>query len=315
MPSVTVVIPTCNRSGLVGVAIASALAQTFRDLEVVVVDDCSEDDTETVVTGFADPRVRYLRHEARKGGSAARNTGIRSSGAPFIAFLDDDDEWLPEKLERQIEAFRLASPEVGVVYTSYLVVDRATGAILGRKTATNRGDLSRILLRRNVLGGTSSVVVRRNCFDRTGLFDEELPSFQDYDLWIRLSKEFHFDCLDQILMKYYVHRKTIWRDHDALERGIQIMVRKYGHELPIRRNLSYTSLAVGVQLCIAGRCADGRRQFSRAIRLYPFEFRHYLNWLLSLLGSGGYKAVKNAKDRIRSPTRSRILTHPQDGSR
>lgn len=315
MPAVTVVIPTWNRSNLVGVAISSALAQTFVDLEVVVVDDGSKDGTEATVRQFEDSRVRYLRHETRRGGAAARNTGIESSRGRFIAFLDDDDEWLPEKIERQIDLFSSNGAEVGAVYTSYVVVDRATGAVLGRKIAQDRGDLSRVLLGRNVLGGTSSVVVRRDCFERTGLFDESLPSFQDYDLWIRLSKHFRFDCLEPVLLKYYVHRKTIWRDHDALERGIEIMIHKYGHEPSMRRNLSYTSLAVGGQLCGGGRCADGRRQFARAIRLYPFEFRHYLNWLLSFLGSGGYRAVKSAKDRLRSSARSRLVTGPPDGSR
>src|SRR5262245_24547581 len=102
MPLVTVVIPTHNRAGRVRSAIESVLHQTYADFEIVVVDDASEDGTENTVRGVLDPRVRYIRHAVARGDAAARNTGIRNSTGEYVAFLDDDDEWLPEKLRFQV---------------------------------------------------------------------------------------------------------------------------------------------------------------------------------------------------------------------
>ena len=119
-------------------------------------DDASEDDTPRVLRSFADPRIRVLRHEKPGGGAAARNDAIACAAGEFVAFLDDDDEWLPEKLEAQVGLLRAADPGVGVVYSSYSVVDRESGRILGRKVAQARGDLSKALLARNVVGAISA---------------------------------------------------------------------------------------------------------------------------------------------------------------
>jgi len=97
--TVSVIIPTYNRAHLVGRAIRSVLNQTYQDFEIIVVDDCSTDNTEEIVKGFNDHRIRYMRHDRNRGGSAARNTGIKASQGKYIAFLDSDDEWLLKKAE------------------------------------------------------------------------------------------------------------------------------------------------------------------------------------------------------------------------
>src|SRR6266516_320914 len=193
MPKVSVVIPTYNRVDLLRPAIVSVLNQTFQDFEIIIVDDGCTDSTSDLVSAFNDARIKYIRHEINKGGSAARNTGILNSKCEFIAFLDDDDEWLPEKLDMQIKVIEESLPRVGGVYTSYIVVDRTDGTIIARKIPTKKGDLSTNLLVNNCIGATSSVLLRMRCFEDVGLFDEVLPSFQDYDSWIRISKKFHFE--------------------------------------------------------------------------------------------------------------------------
>src|SRR5438132_12765470 len=108
-PTVSVIIATHNRARLLRRAIHSVLAQTFEDWELLVVDDGSTDNTETIAVSLQDLRICYLRHEVNRGLSAARNTGIRISRGEYVAFLDDDDEWLPKKLERELEVFRSSS--------------------------------------------------------------------------------------------------------------------------------------------------------------------------------------------------------------
>jgi glycosyltransferase involved in cell wall biosynthesis len=298
-PCVTVVIPTRNRASFLDTSIRSALGQTRRDLEVIVVDDASEDHTSEVVSEFSDPRLRYLRQEEPRGAPAARNVAIRSSTSEYVAFLDDDDEWMPEKLELQIELFRNGSgPETAVVYSSYQVVDRQSGRVVGRKVAEKRGDLARDLLDRNHIGATSCVVVRRSALERSGFWDERMPSFQDYDLWIRLSREWRFDFVEQDLLKYYVHADKIWTDLGALDRGIELMVQKHGESRALRRNLSGHSLGVGEGYCTRGEMEKGRRSIRRAIRLRPTAARAYLNYALSLLGPAAFRQVHRAKQRL-----------------
>ncbi len=298
-PLVSVIIPTRNRASLLSVAVRSALDQTLRELEVLVVDDASEDRTAEVVAGISDPRLRSLRQPTRSGGAAARNAGIRASRGQYVAFLDDDDEWLPEKLELQLALFADAAPEIGVVYSSYLVVELETGRVIGRKIAEKRGDLARDLLVRNCIGGTPSVVVRRSLLERVGLFDERLPSFQDYDLWIRLSRHCEFDYVSRDLLRCSMHGgRKIWSDLEALDRGIDRMLEKHGSSPSLRRNLAGHSLGVGVRYCSRGEAANGRRAFVRAIRLDPPRARPYLNLVLSLLGSRAFRATHRVKQAL-----------------
>lgn len=120
--TVSVIIPTYNRAHLLGRAIQSVLAQTYEDFEIIVVDDASTDVTEQVVKSFADDRINYIRHQKNKGGSSARNTGIKAAKGEFIAFLDSDDEWVPKKLEKEINRLQTLSNEVGVFYGGFCCV-------------------------------------------------------------------------------------------------------------------------------------------------------------------------------------------------
>ena len=306
MPKVSVIIPTRNRSNLLQVAITSVLNQTFQDFEIIVVDDASTDAIAEIVSGFVDDRIRYVRHQIGRGGSAARNTGIRNSNGEYVAFLDDDDEWFPEKLKLQIALLESSPRTVGVVYAGYWIVDRASGRINGQKIPEKRGDLSDELLAGNSVGGTSIVLARRECFDRVGLFDETLPSFQDYDLWIRISKEFHFDFIPSPLCNYYVHDNKISTDVEALRKGIEILLAKHGNSPALRRYLSYRYLFLGVNYCERGNARDGRGAFRNAIKLYPFGIRHYFNFCLSLLGARTFKRIKGTKETIKASMKSAI---------
>ncbi|HWP93499.1 MAG TPA: glycosyltransferase [Thermodesulfobacteriota bacterium] len=295
MAKVSVIIPTHNRAEYLRLAIASVLNQSYRGLEIVIVDDASADNTFEVVTSFDDERIKYLRHALCKGGSAARNTGIMNSSSKYVAFLDDDDEWLPDKLRKQLDLLEKASSKIGAVYTGHMVVDYNSRNVIRIWSPKKRGNIYEAMFEANWVSTTSSVLLRRECFERVGLFDENLPSFQDYDMWIRISKEFNFEYINETLVKYRIHGDKIWTNLEALDRGIELMLKKYGESPAFRKNYSNYYLGLGVGHCNKGNIEKGREAFISAIRLYPFDIRHYFNLFLSFLGADNFRRLKEIK--------------------
>jgi len=295
MPQVSVIIPTFSRAEVLPIAIRSVLNQTFQDLEILIVDDGSSDTTQAVVKSFDDDRIHYIRHPKPRGGAAARNTGIAHSRGEYVAFLDDDDEWYPHKLARQMEVMRRSEPEVAAVYSGYFVVERATGKIRGRMTPKFRGDLASELLRENPIGGTSCMLVRKDCLEKVGCFDEQLPSFQDYDLWIRISREFRFDYVEEPLLNYYLHPKKVWTNLDALTQGLEVMLNKYGSSMAFRRASSHYYLFCGITFCETNQIGRGRQALRRAVGVYPYAIKPYLYLLLALLGSKTMASIRATK--------------------
>jgi glycosyltransferase involved in cell wall biosynthesis len=296
-PSVSVIIPTCNRPKLLSTAIRSVLDQTFTNFELFVVDDASDASVADVVNSFPDKRVRWIRHEKRRGGAAARNTGIRNTVGELVGFLDDDDEWVPEKLARQVPVL-VENPEIGAVYTGYEIVDRATGKTHSEVLPLYRGDLSSVLLRGNSVGPTSSILLRRKCFEKVGMFDESLPAFQDYDLWIRLSRVYKFDYVHQSLFKYHVHSNKIWTNPAAIHTGLNILVKRYGASKSFRKLCAVYYLRAAIQFCEAGESKRARTALRRGISLQPFNAKYYLYFLLSLLDRRTYQNLQQSKARI-----------------
>jgi glycosyltransferase involved in cell wall biosynthesis len=298
MPKISVIIPTCDRAGFVARAVKSVGAQSLRDLEIIVVDDGSRDNTAAVIDSLNEPGLVYLRHDQRLGGAAARNTGILHSTGEYVAFLDDDDEWYPEKLARQMDVMLASPPEVGGVYTGYFIVERSNAKIRGQVVPTERGDLYEALLAGNCIGGTSSVLLRRACFEEIGLFDERLPSFQDYDLWLRIARKFHFEYVREPMLKYFVHDDKIWTNSEALLQGLKLMLRKHGHSAAFRRKCSVYYLSLGVELCERNRLGAGRDALVSAARLNPLAIESYLYLGLALLGSENFRRARHAKARL-----------------
>ena len=227
-PSVSVVIPTHNHGRFLPHALTSALGQTAPPREVLVIDDGSTDDTAAVVRPFlADPRVCYERTD-HLGPAAAKNVGVRMARAPFVAFLDADDVWLPSKLERQLAVFA-AAPDVGVVYTRRLLIDEHGRELEYRQPPLHRGRVLNTLFKVNFIC-CSSAVVRAAVFENVGLFDEGLPLAIDYDLWLRVALHHGFDYVDEPLVLYRTGHASLSRR--ALERmnTVQHIVRRFVRE-------------------------------------------------------------------------------------
>jgi glycosyltransferase involved in cell wall biosynthesis len=201
-PLVSVVVASFNMARYLPATLRSALGQTYSNVEVIVVDDGSTDDTPAVMESFLkDPRVRYVPQ--RNGGQAsAKNRGIRESRGEFVAFLDSDDLWAPDKLALQIPLF-LRSGSVGVVYARYVEIDAEGNEGQVNNNVFHRGLVSGPLLVFNFIGFSTSVV-RRECFETLGVFRDDLGMGIDYDLWLRFSPRYEFDYVDRPLMYYRV---------------------------------------------------------------------------------------------------------------
>ena len=284
MATVSVIIPTYNRAATVGRAVRSVLRQSFRDVEVIVVNDGSTDDTPEVIAGFADPRLRYVVHAMNRGGGAARNTGIDAAGGEYIAFLDADDEWLPKKLERQIAVMQHSDAAVAAIYTGFAVV--ATGGrVAAVRIPRHRGGILSQLWCANVVRTVSTVLVRRTALQHVGGFDPTLPSCQDWDLWLRLAKVYQFDFLPQVLVRYHAASAgRITEDARAVVDGHVRIAEKYLDEaqhIPARDRARHL-FALGRRLILLGYALDAARakKLGRAMLLRAIRTRPAAVWML-----------------------------------
>ncbi len=299
MSKVSVIIPTHNRAEFLHSAITSVLNQTFQDFEIIIIDDASKDHTREVIDNFNDARIKVIHNQVSKGAAGARNIGIMNSNCEYIAFLDDDDEWLPEKLKIQSYLLDNSLPEVGSICTGCFIIEKVSGRVLSIDNPEVH-DLSK----GNFIT-TSSILLRRECFKKCGLFDESMPANSDYDMWIRISKKFSFKIIKDALANYYIHENRLTLNYEKKIRGIEILFEKYEDFFkndPKEYSKQYLSL--GVLYCYKGEVRKGRKAFSKAIRMRPFEIRNYFNFILSLLGAEGFKKLKEAKEKVFIPKSS-----------
>jgi len=277
-PTVSVILPTYSRLELLPRAIDSVLAQTFSDLEVVVVDDGPSGAIADFVGGHPDERVRLVRHERNQGVAAARNTGIAASSGAYIGFIDDDDIWLPAKLERQVPLLR---DEGADVVHSLVYVANGEGDVYA--AATERGfrlfrDVAAAgypyvwLLRRSSFQ-IGTFLVRRECIEEIGGFDEALSAVDDLDFVHRLRRRYDFRLVDEPLTKYCFHETNWSHDKDP-----QTWVRLAHKELawlgeadpPGRRGIeAYLQMQIAQAAWIGGDYRATMRPALRARRRDP----------------------------------------------
>jgi glycosyltransferase involved in cell wall biosynthesis len=286
-PLVSVVIPTFNRACTVIRSITSADAQTYPNLEIIVVDDHSSDDTVAQVEALGLSRVRpVIRLPANQGGSAARNAGIDAANGEYIAFLDSDDTWEPQKIARQMQTLDAAGPEYGVCYTAARFFD-PSGRMTRVRPAIRQGSIRADLLGLNWVGTTSTVLVARHCLDQAGLFDPTMPSCQDWDLWIRLAAVTRFAGLNEPLVGYAVAATgRITNNPRARLIGHLRMYKKYMkavHKEDPAAKGRYCYV-LGPILLQAGRRRAARRCLAAAWRAYPLSVRRTVSLLWAWAG-------------------------------
>jgi glycosyltransferase involved in cell wall biosynthesis len=231
-PLISVVLPTYNRAPTLERAIESVLNQTFTDFELIIVDDGSTDETRLILGKYAGLSNVRLTASSRRGCAAARNIGIRLSQGCYIAFQDSDDEWIPDKLAKAVAALENTGPETGVFYSDMLRIC-TDGSFTGFKSPDVKPG---VLVDESTLDyhvsniGIQSAVIKRQCLEETGYFDEALPRFIDLEMFIRLSDKFRFVHCKEALTKYYAG-EGISTDRQALVTARRHLLNKYHSRL------------------------------------------------------------------------------------
>jgi glycosyltransferase involved in cell wall biosynthesis len=288
-PAVSVIIPTQHRPALLPRALGSALEQTCRDLEVLVVDDGPSDAAAAAVRQIGDPRVRYLRHDTARGAAAARNTGLARATGAFVAFLDDDDTWMPEKLARQVACFAGQDESLGLVYCSSLKYSDITHRVISESRARplQRGHVDFF---RRTLFGTSVPLIRRAALDAVGGFDESLPGVQDRDMWIRLAMRYRFDCVAEILVRHHIHGDQITSNLPVKIIARELLLAKYRTAMEAHPEiLAHYLWRLGMLYSADGRFGMGRRRLLDAIRRQPALRGPWRDLLQSVVAPAAYR--------------------------
>jgi glycosyltransferase involved in cell wall biosynthesis len=231
-PTVSVIVPAYNSAPFIEATLRSALDQTFRDLELIVVDDGSTDSTSDLVRRVAatDERVVLIQQENR-GLAAARNRGIGIARGRLIAFLDNDDLWLPEKLALQVELAD-TRPEVGAVSCYSTLIDERGRCLGWRYGGAADGHVYAEMLEWDMVSGGSVALVRRDALDAVGPFDESNSIRSDWDMWIRLARKYPFATVPRILVGYTRREQGMSGNHEAMAEGGRRLLAKLMHDDP-----------------------------------------------------------------------------------
>lgn len=290
MPKVSIIIPTHNRAQDLKKCLESVLAQTYQDFEIIVVDDASEDNTSTVISALADQRIKYICREKKGGAAAARNTGIGASKAEFVAFQDDDDVWLPDKLKKQMAVFERSSPEVGVVYCGFLRIKDKAGTYyphfpLMLKKPKLEGQVYRSLLYGNFVS-TQTAVVRRACFSKVGIFDQAFPPLEDWELFLRLSKHYTFKYIAEPLVLAPISKTSISTNKGNDIKARQAILKKYAFDLRAdKKLLALHYFNLGELLLVSKRFDEARAAFIAAVEAQPYNLRYRIHLWVAFIGA------------------------------
>jgi len=290
LPKVTVVVPTYNRAYIIGEALASALQQTYPNFEILVVDDGSSDNTREIVEGLRSDKIRYFRHEKNRGCSAAYNTGIAAAQGQMVAFLDSDDVWKPDFLEKLV-GFLQKHPEADVVFCdteitgdsmyvpSLMALMKSFSRVLQEQPPADEyivtGRQMYVCLLEEVPIKPTAVLIRREMFDKAGTFDEAWPSGTDWDLFLRFSR---CACFGYIPLALAIQRRTPDATHQKFREQDKLFL--LGLFLKEKSRLQNDPEALlAVNRGISGHCSNlawdylhsGQRKKSVAVYVQGFK--------------------------------------------
>jgi len=283
MSTISVIIPTFNREKLILRALDSVLTQSFRDIEVWIIDDGGNDDTEKVVRARADESpdipVHFI-HTPNRGVAAARNTGIHRSSGSWIALLDSDDEWLPGKLEKQM-AFSLENPGISLIHTEEIWIRKGIRVNPPKAYRRFGGDVFEKSLPVCMIG-PSTAMFRRDLFEKTGGFDENYPVCEDYDFWLRTTKRYETGLIPEALtIKYGGHADQLSTTHVAMDYWrVRSMcgIMKTGELSPQRQEAVLRELSRRGSTLLKGYIKHGREEKFREVLTMIRSVDHYFEF-------------------------------------
>ena len=297
-PKVSVILPTYNRKTLIGKSVQSILDQTYSDFELIIIDDASTDGTWDIINEFSDPRIICLKHVENRGGSAARNTGIDAAKGKYIAFQDSDDIWLPEKLAKQMSVFKNSPESTGVVYTRCIRwnVEQKL-EIPGELPKPKNGDIFKALLPENFIV-LPSVVLKKECFEKVGLFDETLPRLQDWDLFLRIAKLYEFCYVPEPLVQSFYTENSISSNPKALIRAFEIILEKYNEDYQAEKEILASQLfRLSILYRLESDIRNSRRYLVKTIKINQ-KPTFILGLLASFFGNGFFNFYWKIINRI-----------------
>lgn len=278
MPVITVVIPAYNAERTLEETVRSVQAQTFSDIEIIIINDGSTDQTRNLIENLTDPRIKVFSYE-NSGVAVARNRGVTHAAGEFIAFIDADDLWMPDKLELQLSALK-QHPEAGVAYSWNYFYYEQTGAQIPGHVANFEGDVYAFLLQENFLANGSNPLIRRQAIDQIGGFDPTFPHCADWDFYLRLAAQWQFVRVPkhQVIYRQSLHSMSSTKVNEIerqclamLEKSYQAAPAEYQslknkslawiYEYCTQQYLQYSDDLVGVQ--------TATRKFWHAVQLRP----------------------------------------------
>lgn len=294
MPEVSVVIPVHNRESSIEASIMSVLRQTFSDFELLVVDDASEDGTLDVLSRIRDERIRIVRRDHNGGASAARNSGIREATGHYVAFQDSDDEWLPRKLEMQLEGIESTDDQAVGVYCGMIVVGGFPDTCMSRREIRYipsirngmavSGRIKESLLRYPSFISTQTLMVRRDALMECGGFDESLPVLEDWDLAIRVAGLGPIVFIDEPLVIQKFSNNSLTRSVCKRVESMRKLLDKHSNEfkgMPDSLVDHYLILAGGYRA--VGDLVNAQNFYLRALSLRRLRIQAWLGLGISVV--------------------------------
>lgn len=297
---ISVILPTFNRSNMIVRSICSVLNQTYKDFELIIVDDGSTDCTQDMVSRIKDSRIRYIRHEKNKGAAAARNTGIKAAQCDLIAFQDSDDEWVPEKLEKQIKAILALPDDFGVIYSAFWRLGKQKIYIPRKNISIKEGWMYKQLLYGNIVGMPVSLI-KKECFNVVGGFSENLRALEDWELFLRISKFFKFKYIDEPLVLSYETEGSVSKNVLAHAEAYEyILANNYSAISIDKKLLAQYIYAIGRINFQAGNVQKGKEYLIKAWKERPFNVKYNVAVILSFFGKEFFDNIIRLKSMLRN---------------
>lgn len=224
--TVSIITPTYNREKLLKETVDAILSQTYKDFELIIVDNYSSDSTDKVLKSYNDNRIKYFKNQNNGQVAVNRNFGIKKARGEFIAFCDDDDLWFPTKLEKQVNEFN-KNPNIGLVCSSGIMFNNK--GTIGKYETTSLKTISFEKLLFNNCIINSSAIVKKNVFEVIGLLDEDpnIIAVEDYELWLRIAKKYEVRHIQEMLVKYRIHENALQNQYLSNGRGFELQKRVY----------------------------------------------------------------------------------------